>query len=100
MTFSKTKNNDTNEWVQWIEDGIARNYINYHDYGEFQNIVEIGSGGRGKVYRANLRISNTVVALKSLLFRYNNPMEKIVNEVYIHTYSIYETILAINIFIY
>jgi hypothetical protein len=32
------KNANIDEWTQWIEDGIAKGYINYHDYNKFQNI--------------------------------------------------------------
>ncbi|CAB4445517.1 unnamed protein product [Rhizophagus irregularis] len=64
-TNSDNKIND-NKWNRWIEDGIASDYINYHDFDEFQNIKSIGTGGFGEVYRANWESSNTVVALKSL----------------------------------
>src|SRR3954468_6128247 len=64
-TGSNNKNTDADEPLQWIEDGIIKNYINYHDYNEFQNIQQIGFGAYGKVYRATLENSNTVVALKS-----------------------------------
>jgi serine/threonine protein kinase len=72
-----------NEWLQWIEDGISRNYINYYEYNTFQNIQHIGSGAFGNVYKANWKISNSVVALKS--FKNNNSiMKEIVNEVSIY----------------
>ena len=57
--------NNTNEWAQWIEDDIAREYINYHDYGEFRDIVKVGYGGFREAYRANLGSSNAVVAIKN-----------------------------------
>ena len=72
--------NNTNEWVQWIENGIAKDYVNYHDFNEFQNIECIATGGFSKVYRATWESSNTIVALKS--FEYNNiVMKEVVNEV-------------------
>lgn len=58
------ENANIDEWAQWIEDRIAKGYINYHDYNEFQNINCIGTGGFGKVYRATWESSDTVVALK------------------------------------
>lgn len=79
MTTS-SNNTINNEWIQWIEDGIAGEYINYHDYNEFHDMERIGTGGFGEVYRANLESSNTVVALKSLTSG-NNNMKEIVNEV-------------------
>ncbi|EXX73153.1 uncharacterized protein OCT59_006967 [Rhizophagus irregularis] len=79
MTTS-SNNTINNEWIQWIEDGIAGEYINYHDYNEFHDMERIGTGGFGEVYRANLESSNTVVALKSLTSG-NNNMKEIVNEI-------------------
>ena len=80
MTSSDINNINADEWVKWIEDGISREYINYHDYDEFQNIQQIGFGGFSKVYRATLESSSTVVAIKS--FENNNfVMKEIVNEV-------------------
>src|SRR5687767_1815893 len=75
--------NNTNEWVKWIEDGIAKDYVNYHDFNEFQNIECIGTGGFGKVYRATWQSSNTIVALKSLknTKENNDIMKELVNEV-------------------
>jgi serine/threonine protein kinase len=73
------KNTYTDEWTQWIEDGIAKSYINYYDYSEFQDKRCIGSGGFGKVYRATWESSDNVVALKSL--KNNSFMKEIVNEV-------------------
>ncbi|CAB4376453.1 unnamed protein product [Rhizophagus irregularis] len=78
--ISESKIADTNEWAQLIEDAITKNYINYHDYNEFQNLQHIGSGVFGKVYRATWESQETVVALKS--FEFNNHVTKeIFNEV-------------------
>ena len=63
---SDTNNSNADEWVQWIEDGISKEYINYKDYEEFQDIHRIGFGEFGKVYRATLGNSNTIVALNPL----------------------------------
>ena len=92
-------NDSTNEWTQWIEDGIAKDYVNYHDFNEFQNIECIGIGGFGKVYRATLESSNTVVALKSLrnMKENSNIMKELVNEVYSIINYTY-TILTIKIY--
>ena len=81
MTSSNTNNTNTDEWIQWIEDGISKDYINYHDYDEFQNIQQIGFGAFSKVYRATWESFNTVVAIKS----FENSkfvMKEIVNEVH------------------
>ncbi|CAB4388341.1 unnamed protein product [Rhizophagus irregularis] len=80
-TSNNNKNDDTdNKWIQWIKNGIADEFISYHDYNEFQNIKRIGSGGFGNVYRANWESSNTVVALKTLI-NGNNDAKEIVNEI-------------------
>ncbi|RIA94414.1 kinase-like domain-containing protein, partial [Glomus cerebriforme] len=74
------KHNSTgaDEWVQWIEDGISKYYLNYYEYNEFQNIKRIGSGAFSNVYKAHWKSSNTVVALKS--FRNDSCVTEIVNE--------------------
>ena len=70
--------------VQWIKDGVDKEYINYHNYDEFKNVECIGAGGFGKVYRANWESSDVVVALKSLK-NGTNFMKEIINEVYMIT---------------
>ncbi|RIA84425.1 hypothetical protein C1645_415452 [Glomus cerebriforme] len=64
--------------VQWIEGGILNHYIEYHDYDNFQNMENIGSGAFGDVYKTNYKDSNTTVALKS--FKGQCIMKEIVNE--------------------
>ena len=79
--MTSSSNSKNTEWIQWIEDGIAKDYINHHDYDEFQDIQHIGSGAFGKVYRATWESQDTVVALKS--FEKNDYiLKEIVNEVY------------------
>jgi serine/threonine protein kinase len=77
---SNSKNTDKDKSVQWIEEGISKRFINYIEYNEFQNIQRVGSGAFGKVYKANWKSSNTVVALKSFI---NDGciLKEIVNEV-------------------
>jgi hypothetical protein len=82
-----TGSSDKNKWTQWIENGIAEDYINYHNYSEFKNIQRIGFGAFGNVYRAAWESSETVVALKS--FEIDNCiMREIVNEVGNYIYII------------
>jgi hypothetical protein len=73
------KNDYADEWVQWIEDEIAKDNIKYYDYSEFQNITRIGTGGFSEAYQATCESLHTVVALKSL--KNNGFMKEIVNEV-------------------
>lgn len=75
---SNIKNIDTNELTQWIENGIAYDYINYHDYSEFENIQFMKRGGFSDVYRATWKNSNTAVALKNIA---SINIKDIVNEV-------------------
>lgn len=94
MTTSSDNKINDNKWDRWIENGIASDYINYHDFDEFQNIKRIGTGGFGEVYRANWESSNTVVALKSLK---NDDccMKEIANEVYkFNDYLVYFPIVT------
>ncbi|RIA82664.1 hypothetical protein C1645_496855 [Glomus cerebriforme] len=81
---SNYNNENTDTWVQWIEEGIAKGYINYHNYYEFKNMKRIGFGSIGKVYRVTWENSDTVVALKSFEID-NNITKEIVNEVYKNT---------------
>ncbi|GES97356.1 kinase-like domain-containing protein [Rhizophagus clarus] len=69
-----------NEWVNWIEEAITKNYFKHYDYKHFSNIQEIGSGIFGKVYRTNWKNSHRHLALKSF-FNFNNAtVKEIVNE--------------------
>ena len=72
---------NTNEWINWIEVAIANNYFKYYEYKNFNNIKEIGSGGFGKVYRANWKNSNQYFALKCFSKPDNATVEEIVHEV-------------------
>ncbi|GBB90062.1 hypothetical protein RclHR1_16940003 [Rhizophagus clarus] len=62
---------DKNEWISWIEDVIEKNQLKYYEYNEFTNLQKIGTGGFGKVYRANWKNSEKHFALKSF-FHLNN----------------------------
>src|ERR1044072_6744212 len=86
MTSTSNKKNIKNEWIRWIEDGIAKDYINYYDYDEFQNLKCIGTGGSSIVYQASWECSDTVVALKSLK-NGTNFTKEIVNEVHIYVFE-------------
>lgn len=50
----------------WIEEAISKNHIKYYNHKDFFNIEVIGSGGFGKVCRANWKNRYNVLALKSL----------------------------------
>ena len=45
---------NSNEWINWIEEAISQKHIKYYEYEYFNNIFkEIGCGSFGKIYRAN-----------------------------------------------
>ncbi len=76
---------NSNEWVNWIEEAIEKNFLKYYEYDHFSNIQEIGSGGFGKVYCANWEYSHKHFALKSFSNFNNATVKEIVNEVIIFT---------------
>ena len=75
---------NSNEWIGWIEDAISKEHIKYYEREYFSNVKEIGSGGFGKVYRANWKNSHIFFALKSFFnLNYITTAKEIVHEVII-----------------
>ncbi|EXX64221.1 Cdc15p [Rhizophagus irregularis DAOM 197198w] len=70
---------NSNEWINWIEESITKKQIKYYDYKHFNNVQEIGFGEIGKVYRANWKNSHSYLALKSF-FNFNIVAKEIANE--------------------
>ncbi|CAB4395473.1 unnamed protein product [Rhizophagus irregularis] len=70
---------NSNEWINLIEESIAKKQIKYYDYNHFNNIQEIGFGNFGKVYRTNWKSYHGHLALKSF-FNFNAMAKEIVNE--------------------
>jgi len=77
--FNVTENSD--EWINWIEEAITKKHIKYYEYEHFSNIKEIGSGSFGKVYRANWKSSPKQFALKSFFNLNYFTIKEIVHEV-------------------
>ncbi|POG75265.1 kinase-like domain-containing protein [Rhizophagus irregularis DAOM 181602=DAOM 197198] len=71
---------NTNEWVNWIEEVVDKEYFKFYEYKQFNNIQYIGTGGFGKVYRANYKNSGKLFALKSFLNLNNITVKEIVRE--------------------
>ena len=69
--------NNSNEWINWIEEAIKNNYFKYYEYNHFSNIQVVGSGGFGKVYRANWKNSRNYMALKSFINFNNTRLKKL-----------------------
>jgi hypothetical protein len=74
---------NSNEWINWIEESISKNQIKYYDYKHFNNIQKIGFGSFGKVSRANWKTSRNYLALKSFFVNNDVTIKEIVNEVII-----------------
>ena len=72
---------NTNEWINWIEEAIVKEHLKLYEYNQFSNIQEIGSGVFGKVYRANWKNLEKNFALKSFFSLNNITMKEIVREV-------------------
>src|SRR3954449_9269953 len=89
---------NTNEWINWLEEAIAKEYLKYYEYQYFSNIQEIGSGGFGKVYRANWKNFENYLALKSFFNLNNVTVKEIVHEVkYKNNDNITFTIFLVNL---
>src|SRR6266498_4478763 len=72
---------NTNEWINWIEEAIDKEHLKYYEYKQFSNFQQIGSGGFGKVYRANWKNFEKHFALKSFFNLDNVTVKEIVREV-------------------
>jgi len=72
---------NSNEWINWIEEAISKKHIKYYEYDHFSDIQEIGNGNFGKVYRANWKNSNKYLVLKSFSNFNHITIKEIVNEV-------------------
>src|SRR6266516_7748291 len=79
---------NTDEWINWIEEAINKEHINYYEYNQFSNFQQIGAGSFGKVYRANWKNLEKYFALKSFFNLDNVTMKEIVREVIFLIYSI------------
>ena len=74
--------NDSNEWINWIEEAVSKKHIKYYKYKDFRNIEKIGNGNFGKIYRANWKNSEQYFALKSFNLDSTN-IKEFVHEVVI-----------------
>ena len=80
--FKMEKSNDPseNEWINWLEDAIKKEHINYYEYDQFNNIRKIGTGAFSVVYRANWKRTGKIFALKAFKSE-KTAFKEIVNEV-------------------
>ncbi|CAB4388133.1 unnamed protein product [Rhizophagus irregularis] len=71
---------NSNEWINWIDEAIAKEHLKFYEYNQFSNFQQIGVGGFGKVYRANWKNLEKHLALKSFFSLDNITMKEIVRE--------------------
>ncbi|CAB4414982.1 unnamed protein product [Rhizophagus irregularis] len=76
--MQNTKN--TNEWVNWFEESISKEYYRLYEQKHFSNIQKVGTGGFGKVYRASWKNSQ-YFALKSFFNLDDVTAKEIVHEI-------------------
>jgi len=79
---------NTDEWINWIDEAINKEHINYYEYSQFSNFQQSGAGSFGKVYRANWKNLEKHFALKSFFNLDNVTMKEIVREVIFLMYNI------------
>ncbi|CAB4379636.1 unnamed protein product [Rhizophagus irregularis] len=65
MSINAELISNSNDLNKWIEEAISKKVFKYYEFEQFYNIQEIGSGGFGKVYRANWKNSHKRYAIKS-----------------------------------
>ena len=82
MSNNKVAEN-SNEWINWIEEALSKKHIKYYEYNHFSNIQAIGSGGFGRTYRANWKGSNQYFVLKSFRRVDDVAVKEIIHEVII-----------------
>ncbi len=45
--------NTNNEWINWIEEAVDKEFFKFYEYDQFSNLQQIGTGGFEKVFCAN-----------------------------------------------
>ncbi|CAB4388132.1 unnamed protein product [Rhizophagus irregularis] len=82
MSGNKQKQNseNTNEWINWVEEAIVKEHLKFYEYNQFSNFQQIGVGSFGIVYRANWKNLEKHLALKSFFSLDNITVKEIVRE--------------------
>jgi hypothetical protein len=75
---------NTNEWINWIEEATTKRCIKHYEYGYFSNIQEIGSGRLAKVFCANWKHFEHPLVLKSFFNPNDITLKEIVSEVFVN----------------
>ena len=71
----------SNEYIDWIENSIVNEYINYYKCSDFKLIKPIGHGSFGSVVCASWKRTNHTFALKSFNNNEQTILKEVVNEV-------------------
>lgn len=94
---NETDLNETNETnIDWLENSITKEYLNYYEYSDFNNIQPIGNGSYGRVVRVNWRNIDRLFALKT----FNDDkltLKEVINEVYIRKKKMIFVFISINL---
>ncbi|RIA82399.1 kinase-like domain-containing protein [Glomus cerebriforme] len=86
--------NNSNEWINWIEESISKQLIKYYDYKHFSDISEVGVGNTGKVYRTNWKNSRKYYTLKSFFNLNETTAKEIVCEIKLqHKVDFHENVI-------
>ncbi|EXX62345.1 uncharacterized protein OCT59_007117 [Rhizophagus irregularis] len=75
---------NTNEWINWIEESVSKEYYRFYERAHFSNIQKVGTGRFGKVYRANWKNSGKYLALRSFFNLDDVTAKEVVHELKIH----------------
>ncbi|CAG8715490.1 12570_t:CDS:2, partial [Funneliformis mosseae] len=82
--MSKISNKDelteSKYYIDWLENTIADECLNYYEYSDFKDIKPIGSGSFGKVFCASWKNTDAIFALKSF-DEYKLTLKEVVNEI-------------------
>jgi hypothetical protein len=87
--------NDSNNYIDWIEKAVTENYIKYYNYAEFTNMKEINHGSVGNIFQASWKGTDTLLVVKS---SYKLSVKEIINEVFFINLSFNKKILKIKLF--
>ncbi|CAB4415508.1 unnamed protein product [Rhizophagus irregularis] len=75
---------NTNEWINWIEESVSKEYYRFYERVHFNNIQKVGTGRFGKVYRANWKNSGKYLALRFFFNLDDVTAKEVVHELKIH----------------